>query len=111
MQKLRFALEYHCDPVWVLDRNRLVNAGLPEDLMSETKLVQLLKDISADYDSAFIDTSVEFSYKGFPDKEKETEFDKKLFKAIELLKKAAADKYEVEIDSVLTEELSYLTDN
>jgi hypothetical protein len=110
MRKLRFMLEYNCEPVWVLDGNMLVSAGLPDDLAGNAELAALTKEISAEYDSAFVNTPVEFSYKGFPDEEAEAAFEKKLVRAIELLRKEAEGRYTVKIERGLEKELSYLTD-
>lgn len=110
MKKIRFMLEYGCEPVWIYDGDRLINAGLPADLAENAELAAIMKEISAAYDSHFINTPIEFSYKGFSSKEEENEFDKKLVRAIELLKKEAEGKYTIVVEQALETELKYLTD-
>lgn len=98
MKKIRFLLEYHCSPVWEYDdNNSLIDNGLPDDLLEDTELATLLESISDEYDSLFINNSVEFSYKGFSNSDDEKMFDEKIRKAIALLKESAEGKYTIEI--------------
>ncbi len=95
MNSIIFMLEYECIPVWVInERGGLVCAGLPEDLMNNRELERLLEEIAEEYDALYINNPIEFSYRGFQTKEDEMMFDKKVRKAIEMLKKEAAGKYE-----------------
>ena len=90
-------LEYGCSPIWVLNNDSLIGVGLPEDLSQNQELKELLESISIEYDSQFINNSIEFSYKGFLDDESEKKFDNKVKKAIKLLREAARKQYIVEI--------------
>lgn len=105
MNRLKFLLEYNCLPVWVYYGNELVKNGLPHKLSDDRELAELLKRISEVYNSRFINTPVEFSYKGFPDKQEEQAFDDMLRKAIEMLRNAAGSDYVVEVDPALEREL------
>ena len=98
MKKIRFMLEYHCSPIWVLDGDSLIGVGLPKDMLDNEDLSELLETISREYDDLFINNSVEFSYKGFSCIDDEKKFDEKVERAVALLKKAAANKYIIEID-------------
>lgn len=97
MKKIRFMLEYGCSPIWVLNDDTLICVGLPEDLSQNQELKELLESISIEYDSLFINNSIEFSYKGFLNDESEKNFDNKVKKAIKLLREAAKNKYIIEI--------------
>ena len=98
MKKIRFMLEYHCSPIWVLDGDSLIGVGLPKDMLDNEDLSELLESISSEYDDLFINNSVEFSYKGFSCIDDEKKFDEKIGRAVALLKKAAVNKYIIEID-------------
>ena len=98
MLKIKFMLEYGCYPIWVYNEDKLINVGLPADLISNKELKNIVEDISNEYNKLFINNSIEFRYVGFPCKEDEEAFDKKIYYAIELLKKASNGLYDVEID-------------
>lgn len=99
MQSITFMLEYGCIPIWVhSESGELLCVGLPEDLANHKDLAELLEEIWKEHDALFINTSVEFSYRGFLNKEDEKRFNQKVFQAIDMLKEAAKGKYEVEAD-------------
>ncbi|MDE6657644.1 MAG: hypothetical protein K2J88_03560, partial [Oscillospiraceae bacterium] len=89
---------YNCSPIWVLNGDALIDVGLPEDLLQYQESARLLDEISTEYDSLFVNNEIEFAYKGFSSKEEEIAFDKKIRKAINLLKKVAGEKYMIQVD-------------
>ncbi len=99
MKTLRFLLEYHCCPVWVLDeQGGLIGNGLPADMVSDKNLVNLINQIQEEYDNLFENTSTYFGYHGF-----ENEFEKQLFftkvnSAIDLLKQKVGNTYQIQVD-------------
>ncbi len=99
MKSITFMLEYGCIPIWVhSESDELICVGLPEDLADNRELAELLEEIWKEHDALFINNSVEFSYRGFLTEEDEKCFDKKVFRAIDMLKEAAKGKYEIEVD-------------
>ena len=99
MKKIIFLLEYGCIPIWVENEiGELIDVGLPEDLMSNIELKSLLEEIATEYDSLFINNSIEFSYRGFLSEEDEKNFDQKVHNAIKMLMNVAKGKYNVKVD-------------
>lgn len=99
MKKITFMLEYGCIPIWIhSESGELLCVGLPENLANHKDLAELLEEIWKEHDALFINNSVEFSYRGFLNKEDEKRFNQKVFQAIDMLKEAAKGKYEVEVD-------------
>lgn len=99
MKKIMFLLEYKCLPIWVYNKeNELLCVELPDDMKDNVELDGLIKEIAEEYDSLFINNSVEFSFKGFASEEDEKRFDQKVHMAIDLLMREAKGKYDVVVE-------------
>lgn len=99
MKKIIFLLEYGALPIWVQSEDgELIYVGLPEDMTGNAELVNLIEEIAKEYDSLFINNSIEFSFRGFLSEEDEKCFDQKVHKAIGLLMEEAQGKYHVKVD-------------
>ena len=99
MEKIKFMFDYGCVPVWVISgEGGLICTGVPEDLTDNKELVQLLDDLATEHMNLFINNDIEFTYKGFSNKEEEIAFNNKVYRTIELLKLVDRDKYVIEVD-------------
>ena len=89
--------DYGCHPIWYYpDRNGIPENGLPEEMLSDTELVALLRDISKEYHGLFINTKYEFSYRGFQSEEEHFLYLSKCFSAMAMIAKRYGDKYRIE---------------
>jgi len=69
---------------------------LPDELKNEAEIQELLQDIQVTYDSLFIDTEVEFKYKGFDDEVGKNEFLRKISKVMQLIESKIGNIYKIE---------------
>lgn len=97
MNTLRISLEYNCYPVWIIDSDGdIIDNDLPEELRCNQELDNMFVKIQEVFDSCFINTSKEFTAKGF-DSDKDRAMLLALVKDAEaLLRHEASDKYSVE---------------
>ncbi len=102
MKKIIFEFDYGIKPIRIYDENdRYIDAGeLPDDIADNVELEQLLNELCDDYMDLFIDNSVEFSYRGFLDKNQAIVFREKMMRTISLLKEVTKDKYIVEVNDI-----------
>ncbi len=103
MNTLKISLEYRCYPIWEYSEDGdLIDNDLPEELLSDKELDELLLDIQNTFNSLFVDTPKEFFEKGFDSEEERAEFVNKILLAESILKIRYGDKYIV--DNQYTEE-------
>ena len=89
MKKIRLLLEYGCFPVWLYDEEEdMIDNDLPEELSTDKELVHLCNQIQKKYDGLFINSEVEFEYRGFSSLEDEEGFKKEA----ELLEKVLRER-------------------
>lgn len=97
MRKIKVFLDYQCYPIWVYnEKNELMYNDLPDELKNEAEIQELLKYIQITYDNLFIDTEVEFKYKGFDDEVRKIEFLRKTSKVMQLIESRLGDIYKIE---------------
>lgn len=66
MKTIVLSFEWNCYPIWIYDEKYMVESNdLPKEWENNKDLCQLLDQAQALYDSAFIDTTHEFSFVGF----------------------------------------------
>lgn len=96
MNTLKYALEYHCYPVWNYDETgTLIDNDLPDELREDEELDSMLLKIQEIFDSLYVDTPREFSSKGFESGAAREQFLSLLFASVELIKSRYGEKYEV----------------
>ena len=89
MKKIRLLLEYGCFPVWIYGEDGvMIDNDLPEELSSDKELEHLCNKIQKEYDGLFINSEVEFEYKGFSSLADEKGFNKET----ELLEKVLRER-------------------
>lgn len=105
MKQVRLFLDYNCHPIWVYEDNNesSIENGISsiDEIKNNEDLVMLLDEIQREYESLFINNSIEFRYVGFKDKKKQISFENKLEKAYRMLESILKDKYEVIYDIYL----------
>ena len=99
MKKLRFLLEYHSSPIWILGEDgSLIDNGLPNELKKFNNLDDLLEEIAEEFDNLYENNDEYFGYHGFDNESKKEEFFAKVNHAIKLLKQYAGNLYVIQID-------------
>jgi len=97
MKKVRFSLDYHCYPIWIVDEvGVLIQNGLPIELAQDEESVTLINGICEVYDSLFENSEYVFEYVGFESEENKRVFIDKLRKLIDLVKNKVGQKYIIE---------------
>lgn len=97
MNTLRISLEYNCYPVWIIDSDGdVIDNDLPTEIRCNRELDDLFVKIQELYDSCFIDTSKEFTAKGFNSDKDKASFLTLVKAAEEILRREAEGKYLVE---------------
>lgn len=96
MLKLRISLEYGCFPVWIIDNGDIIDNALPESILNDLRIVSLFTSIQKEYESLFINNSIEFKYIGFVDNDLKNKFIYKVEEAIKLLTAKIKDLYIIE---------------
>ena len=95
MTQITLNLSYKCEPVWVKDEEPGIYVGLPNEYMNNKELVNLMNEVSDEYDRLFIDDSYEFTFVGFKDEESWNKFKDKVNRFLQLLKETVEPEYEV----------------
>ncbi|BEI48963.1 hypothetical protein AWA2013_03690 [Lactiplantibacillus plantarum] len=68
MSEVRLFLDYKCYPVWVYDESGFLEENdLPDELKNDRNLDGKLVYLQNIYNNLFIDTEIEFKYRGFND--------------------------------------------
>lgn len=68
MSEVRLLLDYKCYPVWVYDEAGFLEENdLPDELKNDRNLDEKLVYLQNIYNNLFIDTEIEFKYRGFND--------------------------------------------
>ncbi|HWP79906.1 MAG TPA: hypothetical protein VN446_04630 [Candidatus Acidoferrum sp.] len=99
MKKLRFLLEYHSSPIWVIDENgNLIDNGLPSELKKYQNLEALLEEIAEEFDDLYENNDSYFGYQGFQNESAKHAFFCKVGQAIHLIKQYAGNSYAIQVD-------------
>ena len=99
VKKLRFLLEYHSSPIWVIDEDgSLIDNGLPNELKKHHNLDNLLEEIADEFDDLYENNDVYFGYHGFQNESEKKIFFAKVGQAIKLLRQYAGNSYSIQID-------------
>lgn len=99
MKKIRLLLEYGCYPVWVYDEEgEMINNDLPDEFLSDKEIKNICEKIQTEYDSLFVDSEIEFSYRGFSTPEEEADFKEEVDFLEKILKEKCKDKYWIQND-------------
>jgi len=97
VKKIRVFLDYKCYPLWVYnEKGELISNDIVEELLNETEIKDLLKDIQNTYNSLFIDNEVLFEYKGFNNKEERRTFLDKVEHLMQMIRSKVGDSYIIE---------------
>ena len=100
MKTLKISLEYKCYPVWIYDENGdIEDSYLPDDLLGDTELKNLLDSIQERYDNLFLDENGEEDFQsetGFKNEADRKQFYADLQKAYNIMKDRYSDKYIIE---------------
>ena len=99
MKKLRFLLEYHSSPIWVIDEDgSLIDNGLPNELRRYHNLDNLLEEIAKEFDDLYENNDVYFGYHGFQNESKKKIFFAKVDQAVKLIRQYAGSYYTIQVD-------------
>ena len=104
MKKLKFLLEYHCSPIWVLNEDgSFIDNDLPSELKKHHDLDNLLEEIAKEFDDLYENNDIYFGYHGFQSESKKQIFFSKVNQAIKLLKRYVGNTYIIQVDVNETE--------
>ena len=99
MKKIRFLLEYHSNPIWVIDEDgSLIDNGLPDELRRHHNLDNLLEEISQEFDDLYENNDVYFGYHGFQNEFEKRVFFAKVDQAVQLIRQYAESYYTIQVD-------------
>lgn len=93
---IKIMLEYGTNPIWIVEEDDCEAAEIPEEGLSNKRLVDLNYDIQRRYDSLFINNEHEFSYIGFKTAGEAHAFADELREFATLVKECLGDKYDIE---------------
>ena len=102
MKTLKIMLDYKCYPVWIYDESgNIEDSYLPDDLLCDTELKNLLDSIQERYNKLFLDKNGKEDF--HTERDFDNEADKAAFyndvnKAIKIMKDRYSDKYIIESD-------------
>lgn len=96
-KKNRISLEYKAFPIWTYnDSGNLIDNDSPEILRENLELDNELVRLQEKYNNLFINDGIEFSYKGFANKQLKDIFETELNSIIAEIQKIVGNDYEVE---------------
>lgn len=95
MKKIRLLLEYKCYPIWIYKDNELIDNGLPEKVIGDTKIYHLCDVLQKEFDNLYKDDESEFKYIGFNDFKVKEKFKNNIQSLERILKKKLGGDYEV----------------
>lgn len=97
MRTIRLLLEYSCEPVWIYGEDGIEeDVGLPEELRGNKELDGLMRKVSREFDSQYINNEREFTGIGFRTKEEKQQFKQDLIQFSAMMREALkpyANKY------------------
>ncbi|MCL2212441.1 MAG: hypothetical protein FWB93_01215 [Oscillospiraceae bacterium] len=87
MIKLKFSLEYKCNPIWILDDDGdVIENCLPDVLIKDKRIAKYLHEISEQFDSLYEDNELNFEFLGFSNETEKKVFYDKVTQTINLIK-------------------------
>ena len=99
MQRIKFMLEYHCIPIWLYDSNdNLIGPEIPKKLSNDHKFIELINEITKEFDELYENNKINFEYKGFASEAEKKMFFTKVSKAIKMLRNRLDDNYIIQVD-------------
>lgn len=91
---IKLSLEYQCYPIWIYDEDDvLIDNDLPDELVHDEELDELLMRIQKTYDGLYNDTKDNFEYVGFVSEKDKEFFEKDLSQAVDILEAILTEKY------------------
>jgi len=106
MKTIRFMFDYSCYPLWLYDepsgnesRGTIIGPEPPPELEEYPELETNLDRIRDIYLSLFINTPIEFDYKGFDSEEEQRSFIELVHGTVAMLRDKLGDKYNIVDDS------------
>lgn len=99
IKKIRVMLEYNTYCLWLYDENdEIIDNDNPPEWNDDTELSDAFLSVSNLYDTFFVDSKKEFSYKGCPDDKTRETLQNKFAYAMDLLYQKNAGKYIIQND-------------
>lgn len=96
METLKLSLEYQCYPIWHYDSdNNLVNNDLPDKLIQDKELDELLCEIQEIFDNLFTNTQVDFHSNSFKSNDERMKFINKIYNAVNIIKNRYGNSYNI----------------
>lgn len=93
---IKLDLEYGCEPIWLLDEDGLtIDTTLPDELKGDKDLMELMHEITQEYDGQWINNSKEFTFVGFKTPEDKAKFKSDLIRFATEIKARLKGKYEI----------------
>ncbi len=74
MKEIKIQFDYKCYPLWIYDDGIFIDNDLPKELSEDKDFDQRLVTLQRDYDNLFVDTDVNFEYKGFKSEDEKQKF-------------------------------------
>ena len=99
IKKIRLLLEYNTYCIWLYDENdEIIDNDNPPEWNDDQELTSAFMTVSDLYDSFFVNTAKEFSYRGCPDEDTARRLRELFDKAVNLLNKKNNGKYIIQND-------------
>lgn len=99
IKKIRLMLEYNTYCIWLYNENdEIIDNDNPPEWKDDQQLTDAFMAVSDLYDTFFIDTDKEFSYKGCPDIATREKLQTLVSKAVDILMKKNNGKYIIQND-------------
>ena len=96
METLKLSLEYQCYPIWHYDSdNNLVNNDLPDELIQDKELDELLCEIQEIFDNLFTNNQVDFHSNSFKSNDERIKFINKINNAVNIIKNRYGNSYNI----------------
>lgn len=96
METLKLSLEYQCYPIWHYDSdNNLVNNDLPDKLIQDKELDELLCEIQEIFDNLFTNNQVDFHSNSFKSNDERIKFINKIYNAVNIIKNRYGNSYNI----------------
>lgn len=96
METLKLSLEYQCYPIWHYDSdNNLVNNDLPDELIQDKELDELLCEIQEIFDNLFTNNQVDFHSNSFKSNDERIKFINKIYNAVNIIKNRYGNSYNI----------------